>query len=154
MQTHFMVSKICLEPALVSALSPLVFVCNPLIGWRISYSCFNAKIIQKNRSNVSVRRRIGSNILSGLTQWRMDFTTDGLDFVLCLDTSQVKIAVFGSQSMEKWEKTPKHEKKRNVLSENWTEMRNKPVTPNMGHVGHADRITGLDLPLKKYIVIS
>ena len=44
-------------------------------------------------------------------------------------------------------------KKRNVLSENWTEMRNKPVTPNMGHVGHADRITGLDHdddgPLKK-----
>ena len=58
--------------------------------------------------------------------------------------------------MEKWEKTPKLEKKRKVLPENWTEMRNKPITPNMGNVGTADRISLLehddDGPLKKYIV--
>ena len=52
----------------------------------------------------------------------------------------------------------KLEKNQKLLSENRIEMCRKPITPNMGYVGPADRITGQDLrvdgPLKKKIVIS
>ena len=52
----------------------------------------------------------------------------------------------------------KLEKKQKLLSENRIEMCRKPIKPNMGYVGPADRITEPDLrvdgPFKKKIVIS
>ena len=50
-------------------------------------------------------------------------------------------------------KNIEHLKKQKVLSENGIEMRSKPVTPTMGYVGPADRITEPWWTIKKKIVV-